>query len=238
MCASAARLEYPGRDLEAMSFADGYHRWIRDEFRPYLGTEVAEVGAGSGDFSRLLLETPIRRLLAVEPADAMFARLGDALAGDPRAEPRNGFLSEMIDEVEGTLDTVVYVNVLEHVEHHGDEVELMRRALLPGGHACIFVPALPWLYSRFDASIGHFRRYRKGELETLLRDGGLEVVRSRYFDAAGVLPWLLFYRLLGRSLAARDVEVYDRLVVPVMRRIESVVRPPVGKNLLVVARKR
>lgn len=238
MSASAARLDYPGRDLEAMSFADRYHRWIRDEFRPYVGTEVAEVGAGSGDFSRLLLETPIRRLLAVEPSEAMFARLCDALAGDPRVEPRNAFFSDVVGEVEGTLDTLVYVNVLEHVEQDGEEVELMRRALVHGGHACIFVPALPWLYSRFDASIGHYRRYRKGGLEALLRDGGLEVVRSRFFDAAGVLPWLLFYRLLGRTLAAKDVEVYDRLVVPVIRRVEGVVRPPVGKNLLVVARKR
>lgn len=238
MSASEVRLEYPGRDLEAMSFADRYHRWIRDEFRPYLGADVAEVGAGSGNFSRLLLETPIRRLLAVEPSDAMFTRLHCTLADDPRVEPRNGFFSAVVSDVEGALDTVVYVNVLEHVEHDREEVELMRRALRRGGHACIFVPALPWLYSRFDASIGHFRRYRKHGLEALLRDGGLEVVRSRYFDAAGVLPWLVLYRLMGRSLAAKEVAAYDRLVVPVMRRVERVVRPPVGKNLLVVARKR
>ena len=64
-------VEYPGRDLEAMSFAVNYHKWILNEFRPYLGKSVVEVGAGTGSFSELLIEERIERLTLIEPS-AMF----------------------------------------------------------------------------------------------------------------------------------------------------------------------
>jgi SAM-dependent methyltransferase len=227
--------DYPGKDLEAMSFAANYHRWIVDTFAPYLRGDVAEVGAGMGSVSGLLLETPLQRLHAFEPSPGMFAHLAVRLASEPRAIAIKGFFGA--GNPGAMFDTVAYINVLEHIEEDRAELARAHASLRPGGHLLVFVPALAWLYSDFDRRIGHFRRYSKRGLVDTVRSAGFEVIEARYFDVAGILPWYLNFVLLRRPMGAGSVALYDRLVVPPMRRIEAFVAPPLGKNLLLVARK-
>lgn len=223
---------YPGRDLEAMAFARHYHRWIRDRFLPYLGARVGEVGAGTGDFSELLLEAGPESLVAWEPSANLHPALTRRLAGDERVTiVRDRFAPEDT----GPLDTLCYVNVLEHIADDEAELAAARRALGPGGNLCLFVPALPRLYSEQDRSVGHFRRYRRRDLRDRLHRAGFVIREISWFDIAGILPWWLAYRVLRRRVTPGAVGGYDRWVVPVMRRVESLVPPPIGKNLLVVA---
>ena len=230
--------EYVGRDLEAMNFAECYHRWILDEFRAFLGPHIAEVGAGTGRFSELLLQEPgLRQLIALEPSARMHHLLAQRLERDARAITHCGFFEDIAAHNEGALDTLIYVNVLEHIKDDHTELAHAYRALRPGGHLCVFVPALRWLYSRFDASIGHYRRYRKDELVALLRSAGFQITHARYFDLLGILPWLFVFRLLRRTLAGNQVRIYDRWAMPVMRRFEAAISPPLGKNVIAVARK-
>lgn len=235
--ASMTDFKYEGRDLEAMSFAVRYHEWILSFFRPFLGKRVAEVGAGAGSFSALLLREPIEMLVAIEPSSDMFRRLAEEMKSEARVVSHNAFLSEVYERYVNTLDSIVYVNVFEHVEDDEKELSLARSCLRDGGHICIFVPALPWLYSEHDASIGHFRRYTKKELHERVRKAGFEIVSARYFDIAGVFPWLFLVKFLKKSPAPGAVKMYDSFVVPISRLVEGVLPPPVGKNLLVVGRK-
>jgi SAM-dependent methyltransferase len=230
-----AKPEYFGRDLEAMSFARNYHEWVLAEIAPYLGRSVAEVGAGVGSFSALLLGTGIERLRAFEPSNNMYPVLRDALASDPRAAAVNDFFQP--ETAGGRFDSIVYVNVLEHIEDDAAELGRAREALNPGGHVLVFVPALPWLYSELDRQVGHFRRYWKGPLLDLVRESGLEIVKARYFDIAGILPWYVNFVLFKNSIGGASVSLYDRVVVPIMRVLEGVLRPPVGKNVVLVARR-
>ena len=92
--------------------------------------------------------------------------------------------------------------------------------------------------ARFDKSIGHFRRYRRHELEQRTRAAGFEIRVSKYFDLVGVIPWWIKYRLLrSETLEPKAVELYDRWLVPVTRAIESAITPPTGKNLLLIGQK-
>ncbi len=217
-----------------MSFALNYHRWILAEFLPHLGADVAEVGAGVGSFSALLLAEKIERLTSFEPSGNMFPLLQAALAKDPRATAVNDFFGRA--DAGHRYDSVLYVNVLEHVEDDALELENARRHLKPDGTLLIFVPALAWLYSEFDRRIGHFRRYRKGELVTRVQQAGFDVLHARWFDVAGILPWYLNFVLLKNSMGGASVSAYDRLVVPPMRWLEGLIAPPIGKNVLLVAR--
>lgn len=230
-------LVYEGRDLEAMSFAHNYHRWIVSEFRPFLGGAVAEVGAGSGSVSEMLVDEGVERLVAVEPSAQMYARLVERVGGHPRVHPERAYFPDVYERYRETFDSVVYVNVLEHVPDDTRELRCAWESLRPGGHLCVFVPALAWLYSDFDASIGHYRRYHREPLRRLLEGAGYEVVRLRYFDSLGVLPWLVVLRLMRRGLGGSAVGAYDRWAVPLLRAVESRIPVPVGKNLLAVARK-
>lgn len=226
---------YPGRELEAMSFAVNYHHWIVGELAPFLGRRVAEVGAGIGSVSLLLLEQPIERLEAYEPSANMFPQLAARLAAEPRARAVNAFFGA--EPPAQGFDSVAYINVLEHIEDDRGELARAFAAIRPGGHLLVFVPALAWLYSDFDRRIGHARRYSRAGLREVARAAGFEVTLAKYFDVAGVLPWFVNFVLLRRSLGAGGVALYDRVVVPPMRRIEGWIAPPLGKNLLMVARK-
>ena len=226
---------YPGKELEAMSSAENYRHWIVGTFTPYLGKDVAEVGAGIGSISRLLLEQPIERLAAFEPSANMFPHLAEAVRADSRVTAVHGVFDA--SQAGRGYDSVLYVNVLEHVEHEREELAAAHAALRPGGHLLVFVPALAWLFSDFDREVGHFRRYSKDALERVVEHAGFEVVDSRWFDVAGIVPWYLHFTLMGRSMARGSVSLYDRFVVPPMRAIERLAPPPVGKNVVLVARR-
>lgn len=234
------RVVYQGRDLEAMGFAVNYHRWILEVFSPHLGERLVEVGAGAGSFSELLLERPIKSLSAVEPSAEMFplleARLG-AVPTSAEVTTYNALFREAAGEIKrGLPDSIIYVNVLEHIEDDEGELAAAWAALRPGGKLFIFVPAFPWLYGGFDRAVGHVRRYGKAELEGKCRRAGFRIILSRYFDLAGVVPWWVRYRLFkSSSLDAASVRLYDRLAVNILKVLESKVSPPFGKNIILVA---
>jgi SAM-dependent methyltransferase len=226
---------YPGKELEALTFAVNYHRWIIDAFEPYLGETIAEVGAGIGSVSKLLLGKRIKRLFAFEPSHNMYPFLEEELRQEERAKAVNDFFSSRYAQ-EG-FDSVVYINVLEHIQDDRAELANAREMLNPQGHLLLFVPALTRLYSGFDKQIGHFRRYTKQDLSGLVRDVGFTLVKAQYFDLAGIIPWYINFVLLRNSIGSGSVSLYDRLVVPTMRLVESVVPPPIGKNVLLIGKK-
>lgn len=228
--------EYPGKELEAMSFASNYHRWIIAELGGFLGKRVVEVGAGRGDVSALLLEAGVQQLFAYEPSPKLFAVLREQFATEPRVTVVNGFFRP--ESAPPGIDAVVYINVLEHIEDDRLELRSVYQALGAGARLLVFVPALRWLYSNADAEFGHYRRYEGPELLEKVQEAGFEVEQWRYFDLAGIIPWYLNFVLLKRPLTTGSVFLYDRLAVPPMRRIEKWVKPPTGKNLLLVAYKR
>jgi SAM-dependent methyltransferase len=234
---------YEGRDLEAMSFARNYHRWILELFEPYLGARLVEVGAGTGSFSEMLLARRPESLSLVEPSE-MYRRLVEhvgGLADAARVETYNDTFAGVAARLrrERRPDSIIYVNVLEHIEDDEAELTLVRETLAPGGRVFLFVPALRWLYGSFDELVGHRRRYTRRELETKCEAAGLRVVKAIYFDSAGVLPWWLKYRVLrSERMEPGAVKLYDALCVPLLRRVEALVPPPAGKNVLLVAEKR
>ncbi|MCB1877117.1 MAG: class I SAM-dependent methyltransferase [Chromatiales bacterium] len=230
-------IQYFGKDLEAMSFADNYHRWILAELQPYLGKSVAEVGAGNGNFSAFLLETELERLVSFEPSNNMFADLERRFAGNQRIDTIRDFFGNRAEQYHEAFDSVMYINVLEHIEDDGQELRYAFQTLRPGGHILLFVPALSFLYSELDRKVGHFRRYGKRQLVEVVRSAGFDIDRVRFFDIAGILPWYVAFVLLKSTTNAANVSLYDRLVVPVMRPLERFIRPPIGKNLLLIGRK-
>lgn len=218
-----------------MSFAQNYHKWILSEFSPFLGSSIAEIGAGAGNFSRLLLDMEIQSLAAFEPSHNMFPLLHDAVKQDSRATAINGFFEA--EACPSRFDSILYVNVLEHIESESRELANAYAGLQPGGYLLLFVPALPWLFSEFDRNVGHHRRYNKKPLIHLVSSAGFMPIKTIYFDIAGILPWYVNFTLMKNSMSASSVSVYDRLVVPIMKQLESFYSPPIGKNLLMIAQK-
>lgn len=228
---------YFGKDLEAMSFADNYHRWIAETFEPFLGAEVAEIGAGTGNFSEVLLKTDVRHLCAFEPSANMYPMLKKKFAADDRVDTYNEFFEQASTRFASAFDAIVYVNVLEHIADDHLTLTHAYGALKDGGRLLLFVPALKFLYSELDRKVGHFRRYTRDELVDVVESAGFTVDRADYFDIAGIIPWYLAFVLMKKTTNEANVTLYDRWVVPLMRHVEGIVKPPIGKNLLLVAHK-
>ncbi len=159
------------------------------------------------------------------------------MVGVNRVKVINGFFSGSNEDQGVGFDSVVYTNVLEHVEHDEQELRNMYSALKPGGHALIFVPALDFLYSEFDRKLGHYRRYHKSGLVKIAREAGFKIEKVKYFDLVGIIPWYIAFVLFKSAISGNSVSLYDKLVIPLMRKLESLIAPPIGKNLLLIAKK-
>jgi SAM-dependent methyltransferase len=231
------RIHYFGRDLEAMSFAKNYYKWLIEEISPFLGDYVAEIGAGQGNFSSFLLNTGIRRLIAFEPSENMFPILRRRFQNEDRIQIVNTYLRDYPGGGAEPFETAIYMNVLEHVADDARELALIHNCLKTRGHVIILVPALSILYSGYDKRLGHYRRYHRHELIDKVTAAGFTLVEAKYLDFLGVFSWYLAFTVLRRSLTKRSVALYDRLCIPIVKRIESIVRVPFGKNLILVAEK-
>jgi len=229
------KFEYTGYDLDVMSSAKNYNNWILDGFRPYINHKVIEIGAGQGSLSELMLKQ-CTSLISIEPDEANYNIICNKFKGNNRATVFLGFLNDLPQEVE-KADTIFYINVLEHVENEVEELSLAKELLNPEGHICVFVPALQILYGAIDKQVGHYRRYSKKYLIDLFENKlNMKIVKINYFDIVGVIPWYILscvFKLTGQNQTT--VKIYDKLVVPVMSKIEKLLKLPFGKNIYIVA---
>src|ERR1700752_187313 len=235
------KYDYVGKDLEAMSFAVNYHRWILSTFAPFLGQRIVEVGAGTGSFSEMLLERRLEALSLVEPSTTMYRQLCrgvEALKPSVPVTTYNEIFEHVAQQIRTTQrpDSILYVNVLEHIEDDFAELGFINNALERGGRLFVFVPALQWLHGSYDRQINHFRRYTRAGLEKKCVAAGFRVITSRFFDLLGVLPWWIKYRLIqSKNMEPGAVKFYDRRGVPIVKSLEASVSPPIGKNILLIA---
>ena len=226
-------------ELANLSGADRFLTWISDELSPHLGQRVLEVGAGVGAIASKLAQSG-HQVVAIEPADNVFPELARRVADNPAIDARQVTSQQLLTAGgSDTFDSVVYVSVLEHIRDDVDELRTAFQLLRPGGTLVLFVPAMPSLYGSLDFKSGHYRRYDRALLRSVVTDAGFELVDLHFMDIAGVLPYFLMYRLLDvPTLDAGSSKVYDSVIVPVSRFIQNRVGPPVvGKNLLAVARR-
>jgi SAM-dependent methyltransferase len=227
-------------DLECLAASKYFFDWVLEEFEPYVRGHVLEVGAGTGTITRKLVDHhPDVSIVSLEPAENLFVDLDAYAALTDRVTAEKGTLEDSGTRFAGAFDTVLYVNVLEHIADDEREIQLAADALRPGGALLVFGPGLEVLYSGLDHKAGHYRRYSLGHLRRIAEGAGLRIVTLRYFDLLGVLPYLVVYRWLhSTQISGSTMWGYDRLIVPLSRLIQHILRdPPAGKNVILVALK-
>ncbi len=218
---------YSGDELPLMAGAVHWKTYVADLVRPHLGPTVLDVGAGIGSNIAYLRGGTLRDWTALEPDPAQAAQIHI-----PGVRVVVGTLAA-IGAAE-RFDAILYLDVLEHIA--GDAAELRRAAshLAPGGRLIVLVPAHPFLFTRMDAAVGHYRRYTAAGLRALTPAGCRLVVLDR-LDAAGCLASLanrLVLRLARPS--ASQIGLWDRVLVPLSRRLDRWLGFRVGKSLLAV----
>ena len=230
--------EYQRRDLRLLRSAPNYRAYLGSLCEPHVrGKRVLEVGAGLGDLGRQLLQYDPERLTLAEPGAECFAELAGLAV--PRVEVTRSFSHELARERPGYWDTVIYSNVLEHIEDDDDELRTAARLMTPSGCLLIIVPAHPLLYGPIDLRLQHFRRYsRAGFLSLIDRVGLFRVERCFYINKLGVAGWLL-NKLLGRDVQSEALfSIFDRFVLPLSRRLDGLAPRSFGLSLFAVLGRR
>ncbi|MGB0632598.1 MAG: class I SAM-dependent methyltransferase, partial [Alphaproteobacteria bacterium] len=224
--------------LEDMGDMPNYNDWIVSQFSTKLVGRTAEIGAGLGTISERLRPF-VDQLDLIEPTQVLAERLREKFAGDERCTVTEQTLESWINATPDEIyNAIVMVNVLEHIEDDQAAARGLFATIKPGGKLLIFVPALPLLYSELDRIYGHFRRYRQKDLRKCIETAGFRIERLRYFDITGVFPWWLLNTVIGKtSFHQPSLTVYDKILVPPTRLFESIMPPPLGKNLILIASK-
>jgi SAM-dependent methyltransferase len=227
---------YKGHDLEVLADLPNYYNWIIEKFRPWLNGRIVEIGSGIGTISKLIFDDA-DQLALVEPSSHLTDYLPSSITQSKKVSIYNQTLEQRLPQMTNqSCDTIIMVNVLEHIEDDDAAIKALYRVLKPGGHLLLFVPALQYLYSALDREHGHFRRYHLAPLECKLNACGFKIEDSRYFDIAGVLPWWLI-NTLGKKIDFNPAmaKFYDRYCIPVTKFFERFISPPFGKNIMIVA---
>jgi SAM-dependent methyltransferase len=218
--------------LERMAAAPRYNRWMYERLRPWVGRRVLEIGAGIGNMSAFLIDRDRVVLTDTEPyylgrLRARYRDLPHVTVAELRLPATDARLAAE------RLDTVVCLNVLEHIEDDRASLVAMRDLLVPRGRLILLVPSLRVLYGSLDQALGHFRRYVPRELATKLAEAGFRVRHLEYFNLAGVPGWWLTGRVLRRRLIPRGALRWYDALVPLFR-LERFLPWRIGQSLIAI----
>jgi len=222
--------------LDRMGSLKHYNRWIFDAIEPYVGKRVLEVGAGTGNMTRLLYGREL--IVSTDVEKPYIDRLRNRFRRTPTIIVDKFDLSSQadLDRVKKhNVDTVVAFNVLEHIEDDVAALQHMAEVLPAGGRVLLFVPADQKLFGTMDTQVGHYRRYSRESLEKTIETAGLKPEKIHYQNEAGRFGWWFNGRILKRThIPAAQSKIFD-IMVPFFRAMEPK-EPKKGLSLVAVAR--
>ena len=185
-----ASSSYVGNELELFAAATNWKAYFQSQLRPFIRGDVLEVGTGLGGTTRALCTGDKASWTCLEPDPSLANQLGASLLERPvRPQPTVVVGTTGSLPPEPAYDAVLYIDVLEHIEDDAGELVRAARLVRPGGHICCLSPAHQWLFTPFDEAIGHYRRYTRAGFAAI-GPPGMQLVRLRYLDAAGLLASL------------------------------------------------
>jgi len=235
---TAPKIDPVGQEtLERLSEIDVYSKWQVERLKPFLGKRVLEIGSGIGNISSHLLDAERLVLTDVNPnylstLNKRFqqkdnVRIGpfDLTTGEPSYK-------------EEKLDSIVSLNVLEHIEDDVFALKKLHDMLEPKGKLVLLVPAHMWLYGSLDKELGHFRRYTKKELSDKLTLTDFEVEKIFFFNRFAILGW--WWNAVIRKkkiLPEGQLSIFGKLV-PLLSKLDSLIPFPLGISVIAVAQKK
>lgn len=219
--------------LERIAAASRYNRWMFDRLRPWVGRRVLEIGAGIGNMSAFLVDR--ERVVLTDAEPHYLGRLRERFAARPQVAVAELRLPDVDPRLKAErFDTVIGLNVLEHIDDDAAALRALHGLLEPGGRLVLLVPSLRALYGTLDEALGHFRRYAPAELSAKLAAAGFRLRHLEYFNLAGILGWWLLGRVLRRRIISPGVLRCYELLVPLFR-LERLLPWRIGQSLIAIA---
>ena len=229
---------YPGQELVFFDQAVNWKKYFSSYIKPFIGKRVLEVGGGIGSTTRLLNDGTALQWTILEPDETMYKTLKKKQETDPgfaNCFIRQGTISQL--EPSEKFDTVIYIDVLEHIEDDKQETIRSMDHLLPNGNLVILCPAFNLVFSPFDKAVGHYRRYTSKTLKAAMPKE-LRLIDLRYMDSVGFFASVVNKLFLHQTVPShKQIQTWDKLMIPVSKWADKIFFHSFGKSILGIWRK-
>jgi SAM-dependent methyltransferase len=231
-----SEFKYVGSELDLFAAVWNWKAYWARQIQPFLAGDILEVGAGIGSNTRFLDPGGTGRWVCLEPDPVLAGELVKKFA-ETRLRPAEAVWGTLESLASQQFDTILYIDVLEHIDNDRDELNRAASHLRPGGHLIVLSPAHQSLFSPFDAAIGHFRRYNRPILRTI-SPASLRLERMRYLDCGGLILSAANMLLLRQSMPTKaQLRFWDNWIVPISQVLDKLFLYSVGKTIIAVWRR-
>jgi len=231
--------QYPGEELGLFEEARNWKRYFASHIRPYITGDVLEVGAGIGETTGYLVNERCSSWTCLEPDAKLFSVIEKKIASGELPAICSAVKASVMElQPSRKFNTIIYIDVLEHIEEDKNELAMATAHLHAGGCLIVLSPAFNWLMSPFDRAVGHYRRYTASTLRMVVPDS-LEEKKIFYLESMGI-PLLMINKLFSRkSYPTRSVvKAWDRMLIPVSRLVDRLVFHRIGKTIIGIWQKK
>ena len=222
------KIFYDGWELEYFDRAINFRNYQFDILKKYIKGIVAEVGPGNGSFLKYYI--PLAEQIDLyEPSNNFIDNLKKI------KNQKTSIINNNFTQKDNAYDTILYLDVLEHIENDENELEIAFKSLKTGGALIVNVPAFQHLYSQFDKDIDHFRRYSKNDLKKLTNKFKFSKTKLIYYDSIG------YFLSIGSKLITKNylnnfekkIKIWDTLM-PISKIIDLIIFNLIGKSLIMI----
>jgi ubiquinone/menaquinone biosynthesis C-methylase UbiE len=230
--------EYTVLDQQRMTAATRYFAWQSRLASREVGARVVEVGCGIGNFTATLADREL--VIALDVEASCIEKHRDRFRNSLNIQSRmmDACAPEFHSLAAHRPDSLVCLNVLEHIPDDLRALSNMASVLPAKGKVILIVPAFPALYGPIDEKLGHCRRYSKPGLAALALRAGLRVKTLKYMNSIGFIGWWVNAKVFPRDAQSESqILVFDRFIVPLLSRLEALIPPPFGQSLFAVLQK-
>jgi SAM-dependent methyltransferase len=227
---------YPGEELVLFEKAKNWKTYFSNQIKPFIKGKVLEVGAGLGATTKLLNDGSPEKWILLEPDERMKLILQKKIFEND-LPPNCFFQNGILQDINEKFDTIIYIDVLEHIKADAEEINFASTLLNPKGNLVILAPAFNILYSPFDNQIGHHRRYTKKMLRAI-KPEKLSQIKNHYYDTLGFFAALINRLILKQKYPTeKQVQLWDRLMIPLSKIMDKIFFHSFGKSIICIWQK-
>jgi len=228
-----SEIPYIGNELHLFQYASNWKKYYAKNLKPFIKGDVLEVGAGIGGTTTYLYDGSQRSWLCLEPDSGLFKEL-EAKIENKELPASCTCIKGIVPDLktDQKFDTILYIDVIEHIEDDYTELIETTKHLKPGGHLIILVPANQYLFNEFDKAIGHYRRYTKKKLIATVPPE-LHLKKIKYMDSLGFIASMANKFFLKQDYPTlKQINLWDKLIIPISRISDIITINSFGKSLI------